>query len=148
MEKEYSFIVIFLFIIGLIILIQGFFLFLGTTDKVTDTVTSQENGMFNALISIIGFIIIALSLYRLFIKKSIFGLNLDVLKDLDRVEEDINASENSEVKKSEDKNNEEKIDIPIVEKDISFKTNKETDNKETDNKETNSNENNANKNIK
>jgi hypothetical protein len=156
MEKHYPFTIIFSFVVGLIILILGILLSLNCNgEKVADNVTFQDNAIFDALIVIIGFIIISLSLYRLLIRKSIFGLNLNSLKDLDAVEEDVKTPENSKVEKTKDKNDIKKLDIPIIKKDITFKadkeTNKLTDNKEanklTDNKETNTKEDINNKNI-
>jgi hypothetical protein len=127
MEKNYPFTVIFSSIVGLVIFIMGIVLSLGTSETIVDNVAFHENGMFDALIAIIGFLLLALSLYHLFIKKSGLGLNLDSLKDLDSTKEDIKTSENFGVEKSKDKNDIEKIDIPIIKKDISFK-NDETDN--------------------
>jgi hypothetical protein len=126
MEKHYPFTVIFSFVVGLIIFILGIVLSLNSNgEKVADNVTFQDGEIFYALIVIIGFILVLLSLYRLLIRKSIFGLNLGSLKDLDTVEEYVKTPENSKVEKTKDKNGIEKLDIPIIKKDITFKIDKE-----------------------
>jgi len=97
LEKKYPIITILEVIFGLISLVISIILFSGTnSEKIADNVSFQENGMVSVLIGLISFIILGLSIFRLFTKKSFFASIFKLLVDVDSLKLDENL--NSEIK--------------------------------------------------
>lgn len=97
LEKKYPIITILGVIFGLILLVISIILFSGTnSEKIADNVSFQENGMVSVLIGLISFIILGLSIFRLFTKKSFFASIFKPLVDVDSLKLDENL--NSEIK--------------------------------------------------
>ncbi|MDR2545038.1 MAG: hypothetical protein LBD03_05775 [Methanobrevibacter sp.] len=100
LEKKYPIIAILGVIFGLILLVISIILFSGTnSEKIADNVSFQENGMVSVLIGSISFIILGLSIFCLFTKKSFFASIFKPLVDVDSLKLDENL--NSEIKNNE-----------------------------------------------
>ncbi|MDR3291557.1 MAG: hypothetical protein LBT10_05330 [Methanobrevibacter sp.] len=109
MEKKYPIIAILGVVLGLILIIIAVILFSKISEKVVDNVSSEESGIFDVLIGLVGFIILGLSIIRLFAKNYFSGSIFKSLDDIDSLklnEKKLNSkSKKNKTGKNEDTNN-------------------------------------------
>lgn len=109
-RRKFSFLLIIGSILGLILVVIGIFLMLGTSERVVDTVVSGEIGTISIFIIFLGIVILNLSIFKFFSRKGPISETFDNIHDLQLLDEDEHYEKIKNEDKKDSKTNSDLID--------------------------------------